>query len=108
ARKELTRANALERRALSGESRRPASDMERAQGLRERARARLKLIDRHGHDMTSSRSPRDHIRNARRHEASARELDKDPGAQALYRQVLADMQGEAAYWRQMEIGRAHV
>lgn len=98
AREELVRANQLEQAALAGSSQTPASDLLRAGALRSRARARLRMLDALI-EQGLSKSPREHLKEARRFEASARAVDGDPGAQALFRQKLADARGERSYWQ---------
>lgn len=100
ARQELVRAVELEKGALSGTSTKPATDLARAEGLRSRARARLKMLDSL-YEVSLGRTVRDHLKDARRQEGLARRLENDPGAQVLFRQTLADARGEHDYWQRM-------
>lgn len=100
ARQELIRAVQLEQAALAGTSKKPATDLYRAEALRSRVRARLKMIDALV-EQGLGKTVREHLSNARHYQGRAREMENDPGAQALFRQTLADARGERAYWERM-------
>lgn len=100
ARLELTRAVELEKGALSGRSKKPATDLFRAEALRSRARARLALMNAL-YESGLHRTAREHLSSARRYESQARAIENDPGAQALFRQTLLDARSEHDYWQRM-------